>query len=184
MSKFVKGLLTDTIRERLNGVDSALVVNVVGLKAGQDYALRKELREKNIQLLVIRNSLAYRATEGTLLNPAFEGLDGTAAVVWGGEDIVSLAKEVVRLSKEKAFTGFSARGGALDGQKLTAEDVEKVSKWPSRAEQLSILSGQILAPGANLVSQLTSVGGALASQIKQKAEEGEGAAEGEAPAAE
>ena len=175
MSKYVKNLLTETIRQRLEGVESALVVNVIGLNAGQDYLLRKELRSKNIQLMVVRNSLAARATEGTLLNPAFEGLDGNAAVLWGGEDIVSLAKEVVKIAKDKQFEGFSARGGAMDGQRLTAEDVEKVSKWPSRAEQLSILAGQILSPGANLNSQLLSVGGALASQIKQKAEEGEGA---------
>lgn len=175
MSKYVKNLLTDNIRKRLEGVESALVVNVVGLDAGQDYLLRKELRAKNIQLMVVRNSLAARATEGTLLRPAFEGLDGSSAVLWGGEDIVSLAKEVVRIAKDKQFEGFQARGGAMDGQKLSAEDVEKVSKWPSRAEQLSILAGQILSPGANLVSQLTSAGGTLASQIKQKAEEGEGA---------
>lgn len=175
MSKYVKNLLTDNIRKRLEGVESALVVNVVGLDAGQDYLLRKELRAKNIQLMVVRNSLAARATEGTLLRPAFEGLDGSSAVLWGGEDIVSLAKEVVRITKDKQFEGFTPRGGAMDGQKLSAEDIEKVSKWPSRAEQLSILVGQILSPGANLVSQLTSAGGALASQIKQKAEEGEGA---------
>jgi large subunit ribosomal protein L10 len=175
MSKYVKNLLTDNIRKRLEGVESALVVNVIGLDAGQDYLLRKELRSKNIHLMVVRNSLAARATEGTGLRPAFEGLDGSSAVLWGGEDIVSLAKEVVRITKDKQYEGFQARGGAMDGQKLSAEDVEKVSKWPSRAEQLSILSGQILSPGANLLSQLTSAGGALASQIKQKAEEGEGA---------
>lgn len=175
MSKYVKNLLTETIRERLDGVEAALVVNVVGLDAGQDFLLRKELRSKNINLMVVRNSLAARATEGTLLSPAFEGLDGNAAVLWGGEDIVSLAKEVVKIAKDKQFEGFAARGGAMDGQKLSAEDVEKVSKWPSRAEQLSILAGQILSPGANLNSQLLSAGGALASQIKQKAEEGEGA---------
>jgi len=58
----------------------------------------------------------------------------------------------------------------MDGGRLSAEQVKQVSKWPSRQEQLSILLGQILSPGANLVSQLTSVGGALASQIKEKAE--------------
>ena len=47
----------------------------------------------------------------------------------------------------------------MDGAALSADQVRQVSKWPSRQEQLSILLGQILAPGANLVSQLTSVGG-------------------------
>ena len=38
--------------------------------------------------------------------------------------------------------------------------------------------GQILSPGANLASQLTAVGGALASQIEQKGKADEAAAEG------
>ena len=65
----------------------------------------------------------------------------------------------------------------MDGERLTAPQVEQVSKWPSRTEQLSILLGQILSPGAMLASQLNSVGGALASQIEQKGEGGEPEAE-------
>ncbi len=102
----------------------------------------------------------------------FEGLTGTAAICWGSEDIVSLAKEIVRLAEEDQFESFVARGGVMDGDPLSAEQVAQVSKWPSRSEQLSILLGQILSPGANLVSQLTAPGGALASQIEQKAEQG------------
>jgi large subunit ribosomal protein L10 len=48
--------------------------------------------------------------------------------------------------------------------------VKVVSKWPTRAEQLSILSGQILSPGAKLSSQLLGAGAKLASQIKKKSE--------------
>jgi large subunit ribosomal protein L10 len=48
--------------------------------------------------------------------------------------------------------------------------VKAVSKWPSRQEQLSILSGQILGVGAKLSSQLLGAGGKLASQIKKKSE--------------
>ncbi len=42
---------------------------------------------------------------------------------------------------------------------------------PSREEQISLLVGQILSPGANLVGALLGPGGKLASQIKQKGEE-------------
>jgi large subunit ribosomal protein L10 len=56
---------------------------------------------------------------------------------------------------------------------MTAPQVDQVSKWPSRTEQWSLLLGQILSPGANLASQLNSVGGALASQIEQKGKETE-----------
>ena len=46
--------------------------------------LRRQLREKNIQLLVVRNSLAHRATEGTPLATALDDMEGSLAFVWGG----------------------------------------------------------------------------------------------------
>jgi large subunit ribosomal protein L10 len=173
MSKYVKDLITDTLKQRLDGVNDLLLVDVVGMKNEQNVVLRKGLREKQIELLVVKNSLARRATEGTALAPAFEGVEGTMAVVWGGDDIVSLAKEVIRLSEQADFAPFAAKGGVMDGQQLSADEVKQVSKWPSREEQLSILVGQILSPGATLAAQLISPGAKLASQIKQKGEEGE-----------
>jgi large subunit ribosomal protein L10 len=181
MSKLVKDLVTNHLKRELEGVQDMLLVNVVGLTANRTSALRKALREKNIKLVVVKNSLARRATEGTQLAAAFEGSAGNLALVWGASDIVSLAKEVARLAGDKEFAPFTARGGVMDGAHLKAEEVEKVSKWPTREEQISLLLGQILSPGANLASQLLSVGGALASQIKQH---GESDAEEAAPAAE
>jgi large subunit ribosomal protein L10 len=170
MSKFVKSLIMDDLRQRLGSVENALLVSVAGLNAIKNNKLRMALKDKNISLLVIKNSLARRATEGTPLAAAFEQMEGSLALAWGSEDIVSLAKEITRFTDDKQFEPFMARGGVMDGARLTAAQVKEVSKWPSREEQLSILSGQILSPGANLASQLTSAGGALASQIKQKGE--------------
>jgi large subunit ribosomal protein L10 len=177
MSKYVKSLIAEDLRRRLQNVNDALLVNMVGLNANANTRLRAELRRKNINVVVIKNSLGMRAAEGTPLAPMFEGLTGTAAVCWGGEDIVSLAKEITNLVRDEKNAPFAARGGVMDGERLTAEQVAQVSKWPSRLEQLSILSGQILGPGSRLLSQLTAVGGALASQIEQKAKgDGEAAA--------
>jgi ribosomal protein L10 len=183
MSKTVKELVTSQLRRELEGVEEMLLVNVVGLDAIRTTELRKSLRAKNIKLMVVKNSLARRATEGTALAPAFEGSEGTLAMLWGAVDIVTLAKEVVKLAEHKDFEKFSARGGVMGGARLAPGDIKSVSKWPTREEQLSILAGQILSPGARLNSQLLAVGGALASQIKQHAEkEGEGGAGPEAAA--
>ena len=111
--------------------------------------------------MVVKNSLAARAMEGTPLAPMFEGLTGTSAVCWGGEDIVSLAKEVSGLAKDKQYEAFETRGGVMEGENLSAQQVAEVSKWPTREEQLSLLTGQILGPGARLASQLTGPGSAL-----------------------
>jgi large subunit ribosomal protein L10 len=170
MSKYLKNLITDDIKKRLDGVSDLLIVDIAGLEANTNVELRKKFREKNIQLLLVKNSLARRATEGTVLAPAFEGVDGSAAVVWGSEDIVSLAKEVTRLTRDKAYEKLIPKGGVMDGSKLAGEDIARVSKWPSRAEQLSLLVGQILSPGATLSAQLLGPGAKLGSQIKKKSE--------------
>jgi ribosomal protein L10 len=173
MSKYVKALLTKDISTRLGDVEDCVVANMIGLDANTTSALRKQLRDKNISVMVIKNSLARRATEGTSLAPAFEGLDGAAAVMWGSTDFVSLVKEVVELDKDKALEAFSARGGVMDGEALTPEEVHAISKWPNREEQLSLLVGQILGPGAQLAAQLNGPGSQLAGQIKQVIENNE-----------
>lgn len=167
MSKYVKNLISKELSDRLDGVDDALLVNVIGMDANNTVVLRKQLREKDISLMVVKNSLARRATEGTPLAAAFEGVEGTLAVVWGGDDFISLAKEVTALDKSSDFEKFEARGGVMDGEGLTPERVKEISKWPNREEQLSILLGQILSPGAQLQAQLLAPGGALQSQIEQ-----------------
>lgn len=171
MSKLVKDLLTKDLQGRVDGVADCLVVNVIGMESENTVQLRRRLREKDISLMVVKNSLARRATEGTALAPAFEGVDGPAAIVWGAEDFVSLVKEVTELDKDgEQFEKFEARGGVMDGEQLTKERVHEISKWPSRAEQLSIVVGQIMGPGSQLAAQLSGPGGALASQVNEAGE--------------
>jgi len=66
----------------LEGVSDALLVNMIGLKSNDTMRLRNELATKNIQVMVIKNSMAARAAAGTPLAPMFEGLTGTAAICW------------------------------------------------------------------------------------------------------
>ena len=174
MSKIVKDLVTQDITKRLEGVSDCLLVNIVGMEANNTVALRKRLREKGIRVMVVKNSLARRAAAGTSLEHAFDGIGGSNAVVWGAEDFVSLAKEVEELNKDTDdFDKFETTGGVMDGEQLTPERVTEISKWPSRAEQLSLLVGQILGPGSQLVAQLTGPGSTLASQVKEVEEKAE-----------
>jgi large subunit ribosomal protein L10 len=171
MSKYVKDLVTRDIQRRLDGVDDAVLVSYVGMDANTTNELRGELDKKDIQMMIVKNSLAKRATEGTQLAAAFEGATGQIGVCWGSTDFVSLVKELVKLDKDKdKFEKFVADGGVMDGEKLDADGVKAVSKWPSREEQISLLVGQILGPGSQLSGALLGPGKMLNSQIKQKGE--------------
>ena len=111
MSKYVKNLIADHLSRRLQGVEHALLVNVVGVEANANNRLRKELRSKNIELLMVKNSLAARAVAGTPLAAMFDELTGPAAICWGAEDIVSLAKEITRLVGEQGVRALDGQGG-------------------------------------------------------------------------
>ena len=183
MSKLIKNMLTDDLKARLADVGEAILVSLGTLDAQRTTELRQALRKKNIHLQMVKNSLARRATAGTPLAPAFEKTEGMLAVAWGGEDVVDLAKELDRLSGVKEFEGFECRGGALDGARLNADDVKQVAKWPTRGEQLSILSGQIISLASTLAGQIVSAGGTLAGQIQTRVDDLEKAGGDAAPAA-
>lgn len=180
MSKFVKDLMTDDLRNRWSGVGEAVVVDIMGLEANKNVALRKRLRAQRINLLMVKRSLARRAAEGTPLAAAFDGPDGSLAVLWGGDDVVSLAKEVVKISEGDEFKPFTTKGGVLDGASLSPEEVKQVSKWPSRGELISIVAGQIMSVPSQIASQLVGPATDIAAQVKtliERLEEPESGAE-------
>ena len=185
MSKYLKQLISNEIASRLEGVDECVLADVIGIEVNDSVLMRRQLAEKNIELMVVKNSLARRATEGTALATAFEGMDGSLAICWGGDDFITLIKEVAKLDRDsQQFEAFKARGGVMDGEQLTPEAVKEISSWPTRQEQLSILIGQILGVGSQISSQLLAPGGLLSSQL-ENFPEGEAAAEADPePAAE
>lgn len=170
MSKYVKGLIANDIKNRLEGVADAVVANVIGMDSDSTYRIRKNLRERGISMLVVKRSLAVRAVTGSSLEPMFDQQQGSVAVLWGCEDFVSLAKQIAEIIKSKEFEKFELKGGVMDGEALSAEKVMEVSKWPSRLEQISLLLGQILGPGSQLSAQLLGPGSQLAGQMKKLVE--------------
>ena len=170
MSKLVKKLVSRDIASRLDGVNDAIVANIVGMTGEQNYNIRKAFRETGVKVMVVKRTLAARATEGTLLRPAFSEQPGSMAVIWGCEDFVSLVRLVTKMADSGKFPKLEIKGGVMDGDAITADQVKKVSKWPSRSEQISMLVGQILSPGANLSGQLVGPARKIAGQIKKMIE--------------
>jgi large subunit ribosomal protein L10 len=172
MSKFVKQLVTRDIAKKLQGVDDAVMVSTIGMDANTTNALRGELGKKDIHMLVVKNSLGRRARRAL----AWRRCSKAQRAKWLSAGVRPISwrssKKIVKLDKDAGqFSKFKAEGGVLDGERLNPEQLKAVSKWPSREEQISILVGQILSPGAQLAGALLGPGGKLASQIKKKGEE-------------
>ena len=168
MSKFVKNLEIQSYRTRFGSADDLLFVNVVGMNAVDTNKLRLLLRKKGIGLQVVQNTLACKVLEEKGLGVASNILVGPSAVVWGGEDIVALAREIADWAKK--IEKLQIKGGVVGGQALDGKGVDALSKLPSRVELLGQLVTMIQSPGANLAGAILGPGSVLASQVKQIAE--------------
>ncbi len=139
MSKYVKELMMDQLRSDLGGSQSLLILNLKDLDANAEHQFRRSLRKKSIRLRVLKNSLARRVFSELKLEGLSRYLDGPSAVAWGGEGIAELAKEIT--VQVKAFKKPEIKGGAVDGVVVGPEQVDDITKLPSR----EVLIGQVLA---------------------------------------
>ena len=169
MSKRVKEMLIEDIRKRIGQKRDMLLIDVSRLDAVTSNRFRLALREKQIEALTVRNSLARRALNEAGLTSLDQFLEGPSTLVWGGPDIVALSKEIARWAKE--LDQLQIKGGTVEGEALSPEDVDALSKSPSREELIGQIVGLLLSPGARLSGALLGPAGALASQIEQLAEE-------------
>lgn len=178
MSKVVKEMMIEAIRERVGDARDFLVIDSSRLDAISDNKFRLALREKGIAVLGVKNTLAEKALQQLGAGSIRHVAQGPSALVWGGEDAVALSKEITRWAKQ--LEPLQIKGASIDGQPLDAKGVDALSKSPGRLELLAQLSGLLLSPGARLAGALLGPGGILQGQLKALSEE-EG--EGEADAA-
>ena len=81
-----KQLVIDEIKEKLESAQSAVVIDYIGISVAQADAMRKKLREANVDYTVYKNTLVKRAIEGTKYADLAEVLDGPSAFAFGYED--------------------------------------------------------------------------------------------------
>lgn len=172
MSKVVKNMLIADVEKRLGEAKDLLVVDSSKLDAVSTNRLRLALREKNISAYTVRNALARQALHKLGISSLDPILEGPSTLVWGGEDIVALSKEIAKWAKDIA--ALEIKGGTVEGTTLDAAGVDALSKSPSREELIGKIAGLILSPGAQLAGALLGPGGRLCGQFKAMAEkEGE-----------
>ena len=171
MSRLVKEMVMAEIRNRIGEPSDMLVIDSSRLDAISTNRFRLALREKNFSAFTVKNSLAKKALNEAGVTTLDSILQGPSTLVWGGEDIVTLSKEISKWAKE--LDGLEIKGGTTEGSPLSAEEVDKLSKSPSREELIGQILGLVLSPGAQLAAALLGPGGKIAGQIKTLADKEE-----------
>jgi large subunit ribosomal protein L10 len=187
MSKKVKSLIEKETANRLTGVEAVAVLNPRGIGAIANNQIRRRLREQNMRMTVVKNTMAARATANSKLKGFERLLEGPSAVVYGqGVSISAIARALLAEKKliEDNKGTLELRGAFFDGEIYEGDKgIEKASKLPTREEAIGLVIAALMGPGKKLAGALKGPGGALGGILKTIQEKGEPAGGAEAAAA-
>src|ERR1700677_1552104 len=170
LTKAKKAVQIDHLAHELEGSTSAIVGTFAKLTVSQDYELRKVVRSAGGRYRVLKNKLAARASKGTKVEQALQGLKGVSSVAYTSGDPVALAKALSTWMGENAE--FTFKLGIVDGQVITVEEVKRLATMPSKEEIFSKLLYLTNAPAQRLVTVMNAAGRDLAVVINQGVEKG------------
>ncbi len=178
MSKKIKNLIEKELGSKLSGVEGLAVINSRGLDGKKNNKLRHKLHGKGLKMLVVKNTLARRASEGTKVKGFDTLLDGPSAVIFGKAGLPDIARLLIAEKKENEK--LELRGIFFDGEAYAGEEgVKTVSSFPTREEAIASIVSAILGAGGGLLGALQGPGGSIGgilSSIEEKKKETEGAA--------
>jgi large subunit ribosomal protein L10 len=176
MSKPIKGMIIREYQARIQGTSDAMLISIRGVKAIPASKLRRNLAGKNIKITVMQNALAKKAFAGTPLEPLNKLLIGPSALAYGGQSVVEVAREIVKVIG--TMPELELKGAVLDGTLFEGKaGVTELSKFPTREEAIGRVITLVVSPGGKLVAQVKGPGATLAGIIKAietRLEKGEG----------
>lgn len=154
-AKQQKQVIIDEIKAKLENAQAAVVIDYMGITVAQADAMRKTLREANVDYTVYKNTLIKRAIEGTEFAPLAEVLDGPSALAISTEDATAPARALNGIIKD--FKKMEFKAGVVEGTYYDKAGIEAVAEIPSRDELIAKFMGSIQSPVSKFVRTLAAI---------------------------
>ncbi len=167
-----KTSILNEITERLQASDCTIVLSYGGLTVAELYELRKAVLPLEGRCTIAKNTLIAKAAKDLGWADITSMLTGPSAVVTGKGDVAELAKIVCQFVK--THNKAAVKGGALEKAALTAEDVDNLSKLPSKDQMRAQLLATLMAPATNLVRFFVAPAQSVLYVLKAKEEKAGG----------
>jgi len=168
LTKVKKAEKVAQLAKELEGSTSAIVGTFAKLTVAQDYSLRGVVRNAGGRYRVLKNKLAARASQGTGVEAALQGLKGVSSVAYTSGDPVALAKALSTWVKDNAE--FTFKLGIVEGKVITVEEVGRLATMPGKEEIYAKLLFLIQSPAQRLATVLNATGRDLAVVLNQGVE--------------
>ncbi len=153
--------------EEFVGIFSApgiYLMDFKGLNVAEMTEFRRKLSFANISMRVVKNTLARLALEKAGIESLESYFVGQTSVVWSEEDSVTPARLILDFIKEHKKGEFKA--GLVDGTLVTENQVEAISKLPTKQELYWEVASSLNAPMLKIACVLNAVPEKLVRTIK------------------
>lgn len=151
MNRDEKSAIVSELGDSFSRAKFAVVTDYCGLSVSELQKIRVELKECNSEIRIAKNTLLKRAVAGTDSELLSDDFSGTTAVVMSYDDPVSPAKVIAKFAEE--HSKFQIRSAALEGEKLSVDELIALSKLPTK----EVLLGQFLSVLNNVPTGLVRV---------------------------
>lgn len=159
-AKQAKQAIIDEIKEKLDGAQSAVVIDYMGITVEEADAMRKKLREANVDYTVYKNTLIKRAIDGTEFEGLSEVLTGPTALAVSKDDATAPARELAAIIKD--FDKMEFKAGVVEGTFYDNEGIKTIASIPSRDVLIAKFMGSIQSPVSKMVRTIQAIADAKA----------------------
>ncbi|MGI9082471.1 MAG: 50S ribosomal protein L10 [Thermoleophilaceae bacterium] len=180
MNREQKTAVIDEVATQIQESAAIFAIDYRGISVQQVAELRRRLGEADASLRVVKNTLTERAADKAGAADLKTLLTGPTAFTFVRGDAALAAKVIATFRREHDVPDF--KGGTMDGEPLSIEDLQAISLLPAREVLHGQLVGMLASPITGLVRGLNQLIQGLALQLGQIAEQG--LVSGDPPAAE
>lgn len=158
----------DDLSDRLSRSQLTIIADYRGLSVVGLQDLRARLRPVDAQFKVAKNTLTRIAAERAGIEGLEPQLEGPTAIMFAFGDPVAPAKVISDFARTSRI--LTVRAGVMNGQVLSATDVEAISSLPPREELLGRLVGLLASPMSRTVGVLSGPSRSVAYLVNARIE--------------
>ncbi|MGE5597259.1 MAG: 50S ribosomal protein L10 [Hyphomicrobiales bacterium] len=163
------------IKDRFERASIAISADYRGLTVAQLTELRRALRPANVEVKVVKNTLATMAAEQAGRPEMSQIIQGPTAVAIGFDDPVAPVKALTEHLRAKRLN-VEIHGGWLEGKVLSRAEVESLATMPSKDQLIADVVGKLQSPLYNLAgllqASIRNFAGLVEARAKQLEEQG------------
>ncbi|MBI2767304.1 MAG: 50S ribosomal protein L10 [Chloroflexi bacterium] len=162
------------IQDRMARSTIAISADYRGLTVAQLTDLRRALRPANVEVKIVKNTLAAMAATNAGRPEMSEIVQGPTALAFGMGDPVQPVKLLTEHLRARRLA-LTIHGGWLEGKVLDRAELESIATLPSREQLVADVIGKLQSPLYNLAGLLQASMRNFAGLIESRANQLEGA---------